>query len=79
MKLKGLVEYLVKSIVTEPDAVAVKESRDRDGLSYFVQVSPADVGKVIGKNGRVVSCIRYLVSAAAAKDRQRAFVKVVTE
>lgn len=63
----------------EPEAVQVDEEKDRDGLVFYVQVSPNDVGKVIGKNGRVVSAIRYLVSAAAAKDRQKAFVKIVTE
>ncbi len=79
MSLAPLVEHLVKGVVMEPEAVQVDEEKDRDGLVFYVQVSPNDVGKVIGKNGRVVSAIRYLVSAAAAKDRQKAFVKIVTE
>lgn len=77
--MNRLVEHLVCSVVAEPDAVHVEEKKDREGTTYFVRVSPNDVGKVIGKNGRVVSCIRYLVSAAAAKDRRRAYIKVVTE
>jgi len=79
MNLSPLVEYLVKGIVTEPEAVRVEEEKDRDGLVLYVQVSPNDVGKIIGKNGRVISAVRYLVSAAAAKARTRAFVKVVTD
>ncbi len=79
MSLAPLVEHLVKGVVMEPEAVQVDEEKDRDGLVFYVQVSPNDVGKVIGKNGRVVSAIRYIVSAAAAKDRQKAFVKIVTE
>lgn len=77
--LAPLVEYLVQAIVAEPEVVDVKESRDREGLTYHVTVAPNDVGKVIGKNGRVVSAIRYVVSAASAKDRVKAFVKVNTQ
>jgi len=79
MAYRPLVEHLIKSVVTEPDAVEVKETKDRDGLVYQVTVSPNDVGKVIGKGGRVVSAIRYVVSAAAAKGREKAFIKVVTD
>ncbi len=74
-----LVQHLVQALVTEPDVVHVEERREREGITYFVRVAPNDVGKVIGKSGRVVSAIRYVVSAAASKARQRAFVKVVTE
>lgn len=74
-----LIENLVQSIVAEPEAVSVEEKKDRDGTTYFVRVAPNDVGKVIGKSGRVVSAIRYVVSAAASKARLKAFVKVVTE
>ncbi len=73
-----LVEHLVKCVVTEPESVSVDAKPDRDGITYFVTVAPNDVGKVIGKSGRVISAIRYVVSAAAGKARQRAFVKVVT-
>ncbi|HRJ27645.1 MAG TPA: KH domain-containing protein [Fimbriimonadaceae bacterium] len=73
-----LVEHLVKSVVMEPEAVRVEAQDDRDGVTYFVTVAPNDVGKVIGKSGRVISAIRYVVSAAAAKVRERAFVKVST-
>jgi predicted RNA-binding protein YlqC (UPF0109 family) len=79
MSYRPLVEHLIKSVVTEPDSVSVKESKDREGLVYHVVVSPNDVGKVIGKGGRVVSAIRYVVSAAAAKGRQKAYIKVLTD
>ncbi|MBX7131309.1 MAG: KH domain-containing protein [Fimbriimonadaceae bacterium] len=79
MSYRPLVEHLVKSVVTEPDSVTVKEVKDRDGLLFNVTVSPSDVGKVIGKGGRVVSAIRYVVSAAAAKGRQKAYIKVLTD
>jgi predicted RNA-binding protein YlqC (UPF0109 family) len=79
MSLSPLIEYVVKTIVAEPDAVSVNEQTDRNGVTYYVKVAPNDVGKVIGKAGRVVSAIRYVVSAAAAKAKLKAFVKVDTE
>lgn len=79
MSYGPLVEHLIKLVVTEPDDVTVRETKDREGLVYNVTVSPNDVGKVIGKGGRVVSAIRYVVSAAAAKSRQKAYIKVVTD
>jgi len=79
MNLTPLVEKLVKNIVTEPEAVSVDAAKGPDGLVFNVTVSPNDVGKVIGKNGRVISAVRYVVSAAAAKGRQKAYVKVVTD
>lgn len=79
MSYTELVQHLVELVVSEPDAVHVDEYKGRDGITYNVRVAPNDIGKVIGKNGRVVSAIRYLVSASAAKGRDRAFVKVVTD
>ncbi len=76
---KGLVEYLAKQVVTDPDAVAVEYRSEREGLTYYVTVAQGDVGKIIGKNGRVIAAIRHYVSAALGKQRKRAFVKVITE
>ncbi|MCE9559367.1 MAG: KH domain-containing protein [Armatimonadetes bacterium] len=74
-----LVQHLVELLVAEPEAVTVEEQKDRDGSTYFVRVSPNDVGKVIGKNGRVIQAVRFVVSAVSSKNRQKAFVKVVTD
>jgi len=79
MKFNRLVETIAKSIVTEPDVVSVEERKEQDGVVYYVTVAPNDVGKLIGKNGRVITAIRFFVSAAAAKHRKRAFVKVNTD
>ncbi len=76
MKLQPLVEYIVKSIVSEPDAVVVEERGEREGTIFLVTVAPNDVGKIIGKNGRVITSVRQFVSACAAKSRRRAMVKV---
>lgn len=79
MAVRNLVETLVKLVVDEPDSVRVNETKDRGAIVYNVQVSSSDVGRVIGKDGRVISCIRQVVGAAGAKARLRTYVKVPTE
>lgn len=75
----SFVEHLVKSVVENPDQVEVEEDADGHTRTFYVNVNPEDVGKVIGKSGRVVSAIRCVVSAVAAKSREKAFVKIVTD
>ncbi len=79
MSCVTLVRHLVEQLVDEPDVVTVSEQKEREGVVYLVSVAPNDVGRVIGKNGRVVAAIRQFVSAVAAKERQRAYVKIVTD
>jgi len=73
------VEHLVKSVVENPDQVEIEEVSEGNTRTFFVTVNPEDVGKVIGKSGRVVSAIRCVVSAVAAKSREKAFVKIETD
>ena len=79
MSYRPFVEILVKSVVENPDQIEIDEEHDMGTRTFFVRVSPDDVGKIIGKSGRVVSAIRCVVSAVAAKSREKAFVKIVTE
>lgn len=79
MSYAPLVEKLVKSVVENPDHVAIEEEFEQGARTFYVRVSQEDVGKVIGKSGRVVSAIRLVVSAIAAKNREKAYVRVVTE
>lgn len=79
MTLAPFVETIVKMTVFEPDAVSVSESTDRGSKVFNVKVAPNDVGRVIGKDGRVITCIRQLVSAAGAKAHQRTVVKIQTD
>jgi predicted RNA-binding protein YlqC (UPF0109 family) len=75
----GFVEHLIKSVVEDPDRVEIEEDSEGNTRTFYVNVNPEDVGKVIGKSGRVVSAIRCVVSAVAAKSREKAFVKIVTD
>ncbi|MEZ0327201.1 MAG: KH domain-containing protein [Fimbriimonas sp.] len=79
MSYAPFVEKLVSSVVEDPQSVSIEEDNEMGTRTFYVKCAPDDVGKVIGKSGRVVSAIRLVVSAVAAKQRERAFVKVVTE
>jgi predicted RNA-binding protein YlqC (UPF0109 family) len=79
MSYAPFVEKLVSSVVEDPKSVSIDEDTEMGTRTFYVKCAPDDVGKVIGKSGRVVSAIRLVVSAVAAKQRERAFVKVVTE
>lgn len=79
MSYRPLVEELVKGVVEHQDAVEIDEDFEGHTRTFYIKVAEEDVGKVIGKAGRVVSAIRCVVSAVAAKSRERSFVKIVTE
>jgi predicted RNA-binding protein YlqC (UPF0109 family) len=79
MSYRPFVETLVKSVVENPDQIEIQEETEMGTRTFYVRVAPDDVGKVIGKTGRVVSAIRCVVSAVAAKSREKAFVKIVTD
>ena len=79
MSYRPFVEELVKSVVEYPDQIEIEEDEEGGARTFYIRCSPDDVGKVIGKSGRVVSAIRCVVSAVAAKSREKAFVKIVTD
>lgn len=73
------VTEVIRSMVDQPEAVVVDEQEENGSRTFYVSVAQEDVGKVIGKSGRVVSAIRCVVSAIASKSRERAYVRVVTD
>ncbi|MEI7577841.1 MAG: KH domain-containing protein [Armatimonadota bacterium] len=79
MSYSPFVEELVKQMVSEPDSVEVDEVLEGNTRTFNVRVAQEDVGKVIGKSGRVISAIRQVVSAIASKSKEKAYVKIVTE
>ena len=64
----AVLDYLVRSLVDEPDAVQIETVQGRRGLTLQVNVAPGDMGRVIGKRGRTAQSIRTVVRAAAVKD-----------
>lgn len=79
MSYRPFVEELIKSVVANPEEVSIDEDFEGGTRTFYVTVAGDDVGKVIGKSGRVVSAVRCVVSAVAAKSRERAYVKIVTD
>lgn len=69
--LTGFVEYVAKGLVDNPEAVAVAEDRWRDRITYRLNVAEGDMGKVIGKGGRIAHAMRLLLKAASADSGAR--------
>ncbi len=69
--LADVLEHLVRGIVDNPDDVTVRDSRLRRGSVLEVRVNPADLGKVIGRNGRTATAFRTVIGALAGRDGAR--------
>lgn len=73
-----LLEYLARGLVDEPDEVAVREVRERDGtLVLELSVGHGDYGNVIGRGGRTAMALRTVIKSAAARDGRRVLVDIV--
>lgn len=75
--MKELVEVIAKALVDNPDEVTVTENSDGHNVSIELHVAPSDMGKVIGKQGRIAKAIRSVVKAASAKDDIKVDVEIV--
>ncbi|HEX9891207.1 MAG TPA: KH domain-containing protein [Actinomycetota bacterium] len=75
--MKDLLEYLARNIVDDPDAVEVTEEEDDRGVILTLRVAPDDMGKVIGRGGRMARAIRAVVRAAAADQDMATKVEIV--
>ena len=75
---KGVLEYVARNIVDDPDGVYVETSERRQGeVELRLHVSPSDMGKVIGRRGRVAQALRQVVAAAGTKEGVRASLDIV--
>jgi len=75
--VKELLEFLARSLVDHPEQVRVEESETSDGVVLRLSVAKEDVGKVIGKQGRIARALRTVVKASAVKDGKQATVEIV--
>ena len=75
--MKELVEYIVTSLVDNPDEVAVAEVDNGSELVLELSVNSSDMGRVIGRNGRVINSIRTLVQVSAAKQGKQVAVELI--
>ncbi len=75
--MKNLVEYIARSLVDNPDAVQVTEIEGERSIIIELRVAPDDMGKVIGKQGKIAKSIRTLTKATAAKEGKRVVVEIL--
>jgi uncharacterized protein len=74
---KDLVEYVAKALVDHPDQVSVETVDDPTTTTVRLKVAPADLGRVIGKQGRTARAIRTLLHATAARSKRRAMLEIL--
>ena len=74
--MKGLLEVIAKSLVDNPAEVVVTEKETEKGLVLELKVAPSDMGKVIGKQGRIAKAIRSVVKAAASRENKQVSVEI---
>ena len=74
--MKELVEVIARALVDNPNQVVVTETEKEDGTFIELKVAPSDMGKVIGRQGRVAKAIRSVVKAAASKEEKKVIVDI---
>jgi predicted RNA-binding protein YlqC (UPF0109 family) len=77
--MRELIEFLARALVEEPDAVRVDEVTENGDTVLEVHVADDDLGRVIGRNGRVANAIRVVAKAAATHERRRVMVEILED
>ena len=75
--MKELVEVIAKALVDNPDEVVVTEKEEGKNVTIELHVAAADMGKVIGKQGRIAKAVRTVVKAAASRENKKVSVDIV--
>ena len=74
--MKELITYLARSLVDAPDAVTLEEQETEDSIVYILSVAPDDMGRVIGKHGKIAKAIRSIVKSASYKLSKKVVVEI---
>ena len=77
MPLADLIEYLARRLVDKPDEVSVERVEQPDTIVFRLQVAQDEVGKVIGRQGRIARALRTIVRAGGARERRRVVLEIV--
>ena len=75
--MEELVRFIARSLVDHPDAVEVKTVEGAESIILELRVAPEDMGKVIGKQGRIAKSVRSVVKAATARSEKPVFVEII--
>jgi len=76
-RMKELIAYMAQALVDHPEEVRVEEVPGARSIIYELHVAPSDMGRVIGKNGRVANAMRSLLRVAATRSGKRAILEIV--
>jgi len=74
--MKQLISVIAKALVDHPEDVRIEERQKDNAVVYELTVHPGDIGKVIGKQGRIAKALRTVVSSAAVKENRRVYVDI---
>ncbi len=74
--IHSFIVYVTQALVDEPEHVEVSEVPGEETVTYEVRVAPSDLGKVIGKQGRIANAIRTVAKAAAMKNKHKVYVDI---
>lgn len=75
--MEQFVEYIIKNLVSKPEAVSVTCHEEEGSFKIFIEVDPTDLGKVIGKKGNAINALRTIVRTVAARFQRKAQVELV--
>ncbi|MCL5038111.1 MAG: KH domain-containing protein [Chloroflexi bacterium] len=75
--MKELLEYLAKALVDHPDEVKVSQVEGERSIILELRVDPEDMGKIIGKQGRIAQALRTLLKAASVKEGKRVMIEII--
>ncbi|MGM8211779.1 KH domain-containing protein [Virgibacillus sp. W0430] len=75
--MKELIESIITPLVDHPEDIHIKKTEEETKIVYHLTVNPTDVGKVIGKNGRIAKAIRTVVYAAKTNSNKRVFLDIM--
>ncbi len=75
--MKELLDYIVKSLVSKPDAVAITQEADGESITFSLRVAPEDMGRIIGRHGRIAKEIRTLMKAAGNRENKHINVDIL--
>ena len=75
--MKDILETIIKNLVSDKDAISVNEIEGEKSIIFEVKVAQSDMGKIIGKEGRVAKAIRTVVKAVAAKEEKRVTIEFI--
>jgi len=75
--MKELLEFIVKSLVENQEAVSITESQKDDAIVFKIKVDQSDMGRIIGKQGRIAKAIRTLAKAISTKENKKVFIDIV--